>query len=147
MLLKPFFGSRWFLLAAVVACAAALRNHNLADVFLWIEETDFFNDKIFGNSPQPFLGYAVGTRDATTNTWGWPSILWVTCRLFGTTSSGRSNAADMTAVWFAQSRPFQFRLTEYIEECARHLQWYLQQMQACGYIYSNDWLPCGRAQD
>jgi len=76
---------RWLWLAAIVACAAALRSHHLSDVFLWIDETDFFNDKIFGNPPQPFLQYAIGTRDATTNTWGWPAILWVTCRLFGTT--------------------------------------------------------------
>src|SRR5215831_12722081 len=76
---------RWLWLAAIVAFAAALRSHHLSDVFLWIDETDFFNDKIFGNPPQPFLQYAIGTRDATTNTWGWPAILWVTCRLFGTT--------------------------------------------------------------
>src|SRR6516225_5613165 len=76
---------RWLLLAAVVAGAAALRSHHLADVFLWIDETDFFSDKIFGNPPQPFLQYAIGTRDATTNTWGWPAILWLVCHLFGAT--------------------------------------------------------------
>ena len=85
MPLKSFFSWRWFLLAAVVVGAAALRSGHLADVFLWVDETDFFNDKIFGNSPQPLLQYAIETRDATTNTWGWPAILWVTCRIFGTT--------------------------------------------------------------
>jgi phage terminase large subunit len=48
---------------------------------------------------------------------------------------------DMTAVWFAQSMPFQYRLIDYIEDCAKPLQWYLQQMQARGYIYGTDWLP------
>jgi len=48
---------------------------------------------------------------------------------------------DMTAVWFAQSMPFQYRLIDYIEDCARPLQWYLQQMQARGYLYGTDWLP------
>src|SRR5215471_541163 len=85
MPLNPFFSWRWFLLAAVVACAAALRSHHLADVFLWVDETDFLKDKIFGNPPQAFLQYAIGTRDATTNTWGWPAILWMTCQLYGTT--------------------------------------------------------------
>jgi hypothetical protein len=42
--------------------------------------------KIFGNPHQHLLQYAIGTRDATTNTWGWPAItLCVTCQLFGAT--------------------------------------------------------------
>ena len=48
---------------------------------------------------------------------------------------------DMTAIWFAQSFPFQYRLIDYMEDCAKPLQWYLQQMQARGYIYGTDWLP------
>jgi phage terminase large subunit len=48
---------------------------------------------------------------------------------------------DMTAIWFAQSMPFQYRLIDYIEDCAKPLQWYLQQMQARGYLYGTDWLP------
>jgi hypothetical protein len=35
--------------------------------------------------PQPLVEYAVGTRNAATNTWGWPAILWVTCKFLGTT--------------------------------------------------------------
>jgi phage terminase large subunit len=48
---------------------------------------------------------------------------------------------DMTAIWMAQSMPFQYRLIDYIEDCAKPLQWYLQQMQARGYIFGTDWLP------
>src|SRR5215471_12267608 len=48
---------------------------------------------------------------------------------------------DMTAIWMAQSMPFQNRLIDYIENCAKPLQWYIQQMQARGYIYGTDWLP------
>jgi hypothetical protein len=33
---------------------------------------------------------------------------------------------DMTAVWFAQSMPFQYRLIDYIEDCAKPLQWYCE---------------------
>jgi phage terminase large subunit len=48
---------------------------------------------------------------------------------------------DMTAIWFAQSMPFQYRLIDYIEDCAKPLQWYLQQVQVRGYLYGTDWLP------
>jgi phage terminase large subunit len=48
---------------------------------------------------------------------------------------------DMTAIWFAQSFPFEYRLIDYIEESGRNIQWYLQQMQSRGYIYGADWLP------
>jgi phage terminase large subunit len=48
---------------------------------------------------------------------------------------------DMTAIWFAQSFPFEYRLIDYIEESGRNIQWYLQQMQSRGYIYGTDWLP------
>jgi phage terminase large subunit len=48
---------------------------------------------------------------------------------------------DMTAIWFAQSFPFEYRLIDYIEDSGRNIQWYLQQMQSRGYVYGTDWLP------
>ena len=48
---------------------------------------------------------------------------------------------DMTAIWMAQSMPFDYRLIDYIEDCARPLQWYLQRMQERGYLFGTDWLP------
>ena len=48
---------------------------------------------------------------------------------------------DMTAVWMAQSMAFEYRLIDYIEECAKPLQWYLRAMQERGYLFGQDWLP------
>lgn len=76
---------QWILLAVVVLGAAIVRFHNLSNIFLWNDETDFFSDRVFLNPNQHLLGYLVHTRDATTNTWGWPAILWVVCRIFGAT--------------------------------------------------------------
>ena len=76
---------QWAVLAVVVLAAAALRFHDLSRIFLWIDETDFFNSRIFLNPPKPLLEYMRETRDATTNTWGWPAILWIACRFFGGT--------------------------------------------------------------
>jgi phage terminase large subunit len=49
--------------------------------------------------------------------------------------------SDMTAVWFVQSFPFEYRLIDYIQDSARPLHWYIEQMQSRGYIYGTDWLP------
>src|SRR6516225_3174275 len=76
---------QWILLLAVVLAASLLRFHNLSNIFLWVDETDFFNERVFLNPPQPLLAFMSQTRDATTNTWGWPAILWIACRFFGGT--------------------------------------------------------------
>jgi hypothetical protein len=76
---------QWILLAAIVVAASVLRFHHLSNIFLWVDETDFFNERVFLNPPQPLLAFMSQTRDATTNTWGWPAILWIACRFFGGT--------------------------------------------------------------
>lgn len=48
---------------------------------------------------------------------------------------------DMTAVWFAQSFNFEYRLIDYLEACGKPIHWYLTQMQSRGYIFGTDWLP------
>ena len=48
---------------------------------------------------------------------------------------------DMTAVWFVQAFPFEYRLIDYMEDSARPLIWYLEQMQKKKYLYGTDWLP------
>jgi hypothetical protein len=75
----------WLLLVVIGAGACAVRAHNVSSIFLWVDETDFFNDKLYQNPPTPLFSYIVGTRDATTNTWGWPAILWIVTRVFGAT--------------------------------------------------------------
>ncbi|MBV8844909.1 MAG: hypothetical protein JO307_19050 [Bryobacterales bacterium] len=82
---KAVPGWGWLLLLVVLTGAYIVRSHNVSAVFLWADETDFFNAKLFRNPPQPLIPYVVGTRDATTNTWGWPAILWIAARIFGGT--------------------------------------------------------------
>ena len=74
---------QWILLGIVVVGAFAARLHDLSRIFLWMDEMDFFNARIYGNPPQPLLDYALSTRDATTDTWGWPMVVWLACRAFG----------------------------------------------------------------
>ena len=76
---------RWVLLIAVVVGAFLLRAHDVSRIFLWLDETDFFNERLFGAHPKALLDYALTTKNGTTNTMGWPAILWMSCRLFGPT--------------------------------------------------------------
>jgi phage terminase large subunit len=48
---------------------------------------------------------------------------------------------DLTAIWFAQAFPFEYRVIDYLEGSGKTIHWYLQQMQARGYTYGTDWLP------
>ena len=49
--------------------------------------------------------------------------------------------SDLTAVWFAQAGPFEYRFIDYLENSGKTIQWYLSEMQSRGYVYGNDWLP------
>jgi hypothetical protein len=92
---------QWALLVLVIAGAFLLRWHDFSQIFLWLDDTDFFNENLYGSHPKSLLDYALTTRNATTNTWGWPAILWVACRLFGATlqvARGCSLAVGTTAV-------------------------------------------------
>jgi hypothetical protein len=92
---------RWALLVLVIAGAFLLRWHDFSRIFLWLDDTDFFNENLYGRHPKSLLDYALTTRNATTNTWGWPAILWMACRLFGATlqvARGCSLAAGTAAV-------------------------------------------------
>lgn len=83
----------WLALAALIAAALMLRLHDLSRIFLWLDETDFFNEHLFGAHPESLPAFALGARDATTNTMGWPAIIWIVCHLFGTTlSAARAGA-------------------------------------------------------
>jgi phage terminase large subunit len=48
---------------------------------------------------------------------------------------------DQTAIWFVQSFPFEYRLIDYLEHNQQGLPWYLQQIQAKGYVYGTHYLP------
>ena len=103
---------QWILLLAVVLAASLLRFHNLSNIFLWVDETDFFNERVFLNPPQPLLAFMSQTRDATTNTWGWPAILWIACRFFGgtlqvaRTPGALAGTAMVLAIFFLVYRLF-----------------------------------------
>jgi hypothetical protein len=85
---------RWGLLIALAAAAFLLRVHDLSRIFLWLDETDFFNPHVWGPHPQSLLDFAEGTKDSTTNTMGWPGIIWINCRLFAATLAvARAGAA------------------------------------------------------
>lgn len=48
---------------------------------------------------------------------------------------------DLTAIWFVQSMPFEYRLIDYLEDSAKSLESYIREMQARGYVFSYDYLP------
>lgn len=49
--------------------------------------------------------------------------------------------ADATAIWFAQSVGFEYRIVDFYENTQEPLQHYLQALQARGYVYGQHWLP------
>jgi phage terminase large subunit len=46
-----------------------------------------------------------------------------------------------TAVWFAQSFPFEYRLIDYLEGEALSINHYMKQLRDKPYVYSTHWLP------
>lgn len=48
---------------------------------------------------------------------------------------------DLTAIWFVQSFPFEYRLIDYLEDSAKSLESYIREMQARGYVFGYDYLP------
>ncbi len=76
---------RWGLLSALVLVALLLRTHDLSRVFLWLDETDMFNEHVYSPKHLSLVDFALYTRRSSTITWGWPSIIWIACRLFGAT--------------------------------------------------------------
>ena len=49
--------------------------------------------------------------------------------------------ADKTAIWFAQSSGFEFRVLDYYENSGYPLAHYLKILQDRGYVYGDCWLP------
>lgn len=49
--------------------------------------------------------------------------------------------SDQTAIWFAQSVGFEFRVIDYYEARHQALPHYLRELQAKPYVYGTDWLP------
>lgn len=76
---------QWVALAGLVIAAAWLRAHDLGKVFFWWDETDFFNENIYGPHPVSLVRFALATKASTTNTWGWPAIVWLFCKALGPT--------------------------------------------------------------
>lgn len=75
----------WIAAGALALFALLLRAHDLHRIFFWLDEADFFNEHVYGASPQPLLQFARATEAGTTNTWGWPVLIWLCCRAFGAT--------------------------------------------------------------
>jgi hypothetical protein len=76
---------RWVLLAAIVLGGLLLRTHDVARIFIWQDETDMFNEYVYGDHHKSLIDFALYTRSATTVTWGWPGIVWIVSRTFGPT--------------------------------------------------------------
>ena len=49
--------------------------------------------------------------------------------------------ADNTSIWFAQIIGFEYHIIDYLEGSQQPLTYYLQELQARGYVYGFDWLP------
>jgi hypothetical protein len=76
---------RWGLLAVIVLVALLLRVHDVSRIFLWLDETDMFNEYVYSGHHKSLVDFALYTRDTTTVTWGWPGLLWIVSRVFGPT--------------------------------------------------------------
>lgn len=76
---------RWGMLAAIVLSGLLLRAHHLSRIFLWLDETDMFNEYVYSDHHKSLVDFALSTRDATTVTWGWPGVIWIVSRFFGPT--------------------------------------------------------------
>jgi hypothetical protein len=76
---------RWGLLAAIVLTGLLLRIHDVSRIFIWLDETDMFNEYVYGEHHKSLIDFALYTRDATTVTWGWPGLVWIVSRVFGPT--------------------------------------------------------------
>src|SRR5579863_6908608 len=74
---------RWICLALIVLGALLLRAHDVSRILLWLDETDMFNEDVYGDHPKSLVDFALSTRNATTVTWGWPGIIWIVSRSFG----------------------------------------------------------------
>lgn len=48
---------------------------------------------------------------------------------------------DMSAVWFAQALPMEYRLIDYAEGSGRSIQSWLAELQGRGYVYGSHYLP------
>src|SRR5262252_8920070 len=75
----------WVLLAAIIVFALALRVHNVSRVLMWLDETDVFNENIYGAHSKTLVDYATTTKNATSFNWGWPALVWIFCKMFGAT--------------------------------------------------------------
>jgi len=76
---------RWGLLAVVFIGGLLLRAYDVSRIFLWLDETDMFNEYVYSDHPKSVVDFALFTRDNTTVTWGWPGLIWVVSRSFGAT--------------------------------------------------------------
>src|SRR5579863_1322534 len=94
---------QWATIALIIVVSFLLRAYDLSRIFIWLDETDFFNEYLYHNPTKPLIDFAVTTKNATTNTWGWPAIIWVACRMFGATigvARGPSVVVGTAAVLF-----------------------------------------------
>lgn len=89
-----FTRAQWAMLAAVVIAGFLLRAHDFSRIFLWTDETGFsygpgyFNELIYGPHRAGLVDFAWVRNfkhPQSTNTWGWPAVVWIFCRVFGAT--------------------------------------------------------------
>lgn len=85
----------WCLLALILLSSLLLRFHNLSDLQLWLDETDFYNEAVYGDPPKGLIQHAFDTEQATTNTLGWPAFIWITARSVGHGVAGARSASAL----------------------------------------------------
>ena len=76
---------RWALLGCVALMGLLLRVYDVSRIFLWLDETDMFNEYVYGAHAKSLVDFALFTRDNTTVTWGWPGLIWIVSHVFGAT--------------------------------------------------------------
>lgn len=73
--------------AVLLGLAFGLRVRGLDSILLWMDETDFFNEHVYNVPPTPLRQFMHLVERETTNTLGWPAIIWSLCQVLGASAT------------------------------------------------------------
>jgi hypothetical protein len=94
--LSTFNWYRLLLVLVILLIGVGLRLYALEDIYLWADETDWFDEEIYGEKSMSLRKYAALKASYHTVGPGWPIIVSLTCRAFG----GKAAVARIPSVLF-----------------------------------------------
>lgn len=92
-------GFKWYrllLVLVILFVGMGLRFYRLEDIYLWHDETDWFDEQIYGHESLSLRRYAALKAQEHTVGPGWPVIVSLVCRAFG----GTAMVARIPSVFF-----------------------------------------------